>query len=141
TVVIVRLGPWIDPDSTEVHQQPGQYSGPDGRDAVGWRKRLTGLFKGRRSNATAVVEDHPYRTAECPIDDELITRLHDLSRSAQEQAIEQAWSIDWTLLASLRRQETDARDAKNAWLSLRKLGEIIALLGLGARFHRKSEAT
>ena len=88
-----------------------------------------------------MVEDHPYRTAECPIDEDLIARFHDLTRSAQEQAIEQAWSIDWTLLASLRRQEAEARAAKNAWVALRKIGEIISLLGLGARFHRKSGAT
>jgi serine/threonine protein phosphatase PrpC len=141
TVMIVRIGAWIDPDSTEVQQQPGQKPGYDGRDSVGWRKRFSGLFKGRRSSATQVVEDHPYRTAECPIDEDLIARLHDLTRAAQEQAIEQAWSIDWTLLASLRRQEADARSAKNAWAALRKVGEIISLLGLGARFHRKSVPT
>jgi protein phosphatase len=138
TVVIVRLGAWIDPDSTEVQQQPDPRLGLDGRDAGGWRQRLSSLFKGRRTSATTIVEDHPYRTAECPIDDELIRRLHELTRSAQEQAIEQAWSIDWTLLASLRRQEADARAAKNAWMALRKTGEIISLLGLGVRFHRKS---
>ncbi len=141
TVLIVRIGAWIDPDSTEVQQQPGQKTEHDGRDAVGWRKRFQGLFKGRRSSATQVVEDHPYRTAECPIDEDMIGRLHDLTRTAQEQAIEQAWAIDWTLLASLRRQEADARAAKNAWVALRKVGEIISLLGLGARFHRKGVPT
>ncbi len=141
TVLIVRIGAWIDPDSTEVQQQPGQITRHDGGDSVGWRKHFTGLFKNRRSSTTPVVEDHPYRTAACPIDEDLIGRLHDLTRTAQEQAIEQAWSIDWTLLATLRRQEADARTAKNPWMSLRKLGEIISLLGLGARFHRKSLPT
>lgn len=88
-----------------------------------------------------MVEDHPYRTAECPIDEGLIVRLDDLTRTAQEQAIEQAWAIDWTLLATLRRQEADSRASKNAWMALRKVGEIISLLGLGARFHRKSVPT
>jgi PPM family protein phosphatase len=138
TVLIVRIGAWIDPDSTEIHQQPDAKTGRDGLDRGGWRKRLTGLLKGRRSLAPPVVEDHPYRTYSCPIDDDLLSRLHDLTRTAQEQAVEQAWSIDWTLLASLRRQEAEANGAKNAWMALRKLGEIIALLGLGIRFHRKS---
>jgi len=135
TVLIVRIGAWIDPDSTEVHQQPDTKAS---RESEGWRKRLTGLLKGRRSSAPSVVEDHPYRTYTCPIDEDLLSRLHDLTRTTQEQAIEQAWSIDWTLLASLRRQEAEARAAKNWWMALRKLGEIIALLGLGIRFHRKS---
>jgi PPM family protein phosphatase len=138
TVLIVRIGAWIDPDSTEVQQQPDSKAIRDRRDNEGWRKRLTGLLKGRRNSGPAVVEDHPYRTYNCPIDEDLIARLHDLTRTAQEQAIEQAWSIDWTLLASLRRQEAEARAAKNAWMALRKVGEIISLLGLGVRFHRKS---
>ena len=58
--------------------------------------------------------------------------------AVQEQAIEQAWSIDWTLLASLRRQQADARAAGNDWVTLRKLGEIMRLLGQGARYHRKA---
>src|SRR5262249_47178242 len=129
------------PDSAEVQQQSDERPGRDGLPREGWRQRLTGLLKGRRrAPAAPVVEEHPYRTAECPINEELIARLHDLTRSAQEQAIEQAWSLDWTLLAGLRRQEADARDAKNAWVSLRKLGEILYLLGQAARFHGKSVA-
>ncbi len=138
TVLIVRIGAWIDPDSTEVQHQPDSKTGVEDRFRDGWRKRLTGLLKNRKSATPAVVEDHPYRTYACIIDEDLIAKLHDLTRATQEKAIEQAWSIDWTLLASLRRQETEARAAKNAWITLRKLGEIISLLGLGIRFHRKS---
>jgi protein phosphatase len=143
TVMIVRIGNWIDPDSTEVqHHQPGAKGGPDGGESEGWRSRLADLFRGRRrSPATAVVEEHPYRTAECPIDEDLIVRLDELTRTAQEQAIEQAWSLDWAVLGSLRRQEADARAAKNAWVSLRKLAEILDILGQAARFHRKNVGT
>jgi PPM family protein phosphatase len=139
TVIIVRIGPWIAPDSTEIHQQPDEGSRRDGSDRPGWRQRLTQLFKGRRSSADqAVVEEHVYRTAECPIDENLIIRLDELTRAAQEQAIEQAWSLDWTALATLRRQQAEARAASNHWIALRKIGEIIGLLGTGARFHRKT---
>ncbi|MGP0062094.1 MAG: PP2C family protein-serine/threonine phosphatase [Isosphaeraceae bacterium] len=138
TVVIVRIGAWIDPDSTEVHHQPDPKAMIDGSNREGWRKRLTGLIKGRKSTGPTVVEDHPYRTYSCTIDEDLIARLHDLTRTIQERAIEQAWSIDWTQLANLRRQEAEARAAKNSWMALRKVGEIISLLGLGMRFHRKS---
>jgi protein phosphatase len=138
TVVIVRIGPWIDPDSSEI-QQPVEKPGADGSARESWRQRLTGMFKGRkRSAGPAAVEEHLYRTADCPIDEDLIIRLDELTRVVQEQAIEQAWSIDWTLLAGLRRQEADARAARNHWVALRKLGEIIGLLGLGARYYRKA---
>ena len=76
--------------------------------------------------------------SECPIDEALIDRLDELTRNVQEQAVAQAWSLDWAALASLRRQVADARAAKNQWVSLRKIGEIIALLGQAARFFRKN---
>ncbi len=140
TVMIVRIGTWIDPDSAEVqNQKPAEKNdvahGPGG----GWRTRLLELIKPRRRAAAAsTVEDHPYRTAECPIDVPLIERLEELTRRVQEQALEQAWSLDWSALATLRRQETEARSSANHWMALRKLGEIIAILGEGGRFFRKN---
>jgi protein phosphatase len=139
TVVVVRLGAWIDPDSNEIQQQPAASVPGNDRDREGWRTRLADMFKGRRRvPAPQAVEEHVYRSAACPIDDDLIGRLHELTRGAQELAIEQAWSIDWTALAGLRRQEGEARAARNSWVTLRKLGEIIALLGQGARFHGRN---
>jgi protein phosphatase len=88
-----------------------------------------------------LVEDHPYRTAECPINEALVEKLDELTRNVQEQAIEQAWSLDWTALAALRRQGADARVAKNQCVSLRKIGEMISLLGQAARFYRKSASS
>jgi PPM family protein phosphatase len=138
TVVIARIGEWFDPDSAEVIQQ-GRTEKNDRHDRGTWRSRLTELVKGRlRNSSLTLVEDHPYRTAECPINEALLERLEDLTRNVQEQAISQAWSLDWTALASLRRQATDAGGGKNQWVSLRKIGEMIALLGQAARFHRKS---
>ncbi len=139
TVLIVRIGSWVDPDSSEVQQQAATPSKQNDTQSGHWRSRLTGLFKHRsRASAIAEEEKEPYRTAECPITPALIDRLEELTRNVQEQAIEQAWSLDWTTLAILRRQAADARATNNAWVSLRKLGEIIALLGQGARFFRKS---
>jgi len=140
TVMIVRIGTWVDPDSSEVQQQlTSVQTKQNNRASADWRSRLSGLFKSRnRPEANTHEEKEPYRTAECPITPALIERLEDLTRQIQEQAIEQAWSLDWTTLAVLRRQAADARAAGNAWVSLRKLSEIIALLGQGARFHRKS---
>ena len=140
TVLIVRIGQWVDPDSAEaLNQQP-----PEKNDRA--TARATAGVRGspswsRGDGATrrlALVEDHPYRTAECPIDEALIDRLDELTRNVQEQAVAQAWSLDWAALASLRRQAADARAAKNRWVSLRKIGEIISLLGQAARFYRKN---
>jgi serine/threonine protein phosphatase PrpC len=139
TVQIVRIGQWVDPDSAETlnQQTPEKNERNGGRRS--WRSRVYELFRRQRRNADLeLVEDHPYRTSECPIDDALIDRLDELTRNIQEQAIAQAWSLDWAALASLRRQATDARAAKNRWVTLRKIAEIISLLGQAARFHRKS---
>jgi protein phosphatase len=140
TVLIVRIGSWIDPDSAEVlEQQPAPAGDNDHPEREGWRSRLSDLIKSRRRTAsTPAAEDQPYRTALCMIDEGLIDRLDELTRRVQEQAIEQAWSVDWTAMASLRRQATDADSPSDLRVSLRKLGEIICLLGEGARYFRKN---
>ncbi len=140
TVQIIRIGPWIDPDSAETQNQLTSEEG-DGEPHLrqSWGSRLASLIKpGRRSGAMPAAEEHPYRTAECPIDDGLIDRLEELTRSSQEQAIAQAWSLDWTALAGLRRQASDSRAAGNRAAALRKLGEIMTLLGEAARYFRKT---
>jgi serine/threonine protein phosphatase PrpC len=137
TVVIVRLGQWVDPDSGEKSPVPKDERDRSGRE--GWRSRLAELVKGRRRQGSLhLVEDHPYRTAECVVNEGLIDRLDELCRNIYEQAVAQAWSLDWAALATLRRQAADARARNNHWLSLRKLGEIIAMLGQSARFFRKN---
>jgi protein phosphatase len=139
TVQIVRIGPWIDPDSAEIqrHDQPAGAT-PGKLKGEGSRWSLGALFKGRkRSPADEPAVDQPYRTTECPLSEPLLERLDELTRAVQELAIGQAWSIDWTALAGLRREEADARAAKNLWVGFRKVGEIISLLGQGARFARK----
>ena len=140
TVVIVRIGEWVDPDSGEtLNRVPTPKHVRDRSGREGWRSRLSELVTGRRRQGSlALVEDHPYRTAECNINETLVDRFDELTRNIQEQAIAQAWSLDWAALATLRRQATDARTAKNLWVSLRKVGEIISVLGQAARFFRKN---
>ena len=143
TVQIVRIGQWIDPDSAEVQNEETREPGNDRKgDRQSFASRLAGLFKpGRRAASVPGEEEHPYRTAECPIDDALIDRLEELTRNSQEQAIAQAWSVDWTALATLRREAADARSAGNRRVALRKIGEIMTLLGEAARFYRKTAGT
>jgi PPM family protein phosphatase len=140
TVLVVRIGPWIDPDSGEVsNQQTANAHEGNHRPRPGWRSRLADLLKPRRRPATVpVAEEHTYQTSECRVDDALLDRLGELTRVVQEQAIAQAWSVDWTALGALRRQAADARAAGNRWKSLRTIGEIVSLLGQSARFFRKA---
>jgi protein phosphatase len=145
TVLIVRIGPWVDPDSAEtVHQEPSAGDARNGnRSLSSWRDRLAGIFKTpKKAPPTLAPEDeHPYRSTECPVNEGLIERLSELTEQARESAIEQAWSIDWTELAGRRRKLAELRVGRNNWLTLRELGEIIAVLGQAARFHRKSTGT
>ena len=140
TVVIVRIGPWVDPDSAEVARQgSGEHKSTRKTKGPGVWERLAATIKNRgRAREPEVVEDHPHRTARCPIDEALIHKYDELTRHIQDQAVAQAWALDWTALAALRRQLADARATGNPRSSLRKLGEIIALLGQAARFARKS---
>ncbi len=139
TVVIVRIGSWIDPDSTE-SASPGKAllgsAGKSLRPSL-WQRVAAAVKNRGRSSAPTVVEDHPHRTAPCPLEEPMIQQLDELSRAVQDQAVAQAWSLDWTALATLRRQLADARSGGNRRSALRKLGEIIALLGQAARFARK----
>lgn len=137
TVVVLRIGPWTEPD-TDLDvptQQPAQAE----RDGRGFRDWLGRLFAGRnRQPAVETVEEEPYRTAECPISDELLNRLSELTRRVQQHAVENAWSLDWTQFAQFRREEGEARSADQRRKALKAIGEMIAVLGHAARFHRKA---
>jgi protein phosphatase len=141
TVLIVRMGPWVDPDSAETpHQKPSPKRDRNGQAPASWRDRLRGLFTGPKKTPVPLApeDEHRYRSAACPIDEALIERLSELTDQARELAIEQAWSVDWTELAGRRRKLAEARATRHDWLTLRELGEIIALLGQAGRFHRKN---
>jgi protein phosphatase len=140
TVVILRLGPWVEPESAQdMPTAPSHDDSANGTKGGGWRAGLAKMFTGRtRAPAVELVEDHPYRSAECPISVELVERLSELTRRVQTQAVEQAWSLDWTTFATHRRLETEARAAGKLRSALRNLGEMIVLLGVAARFHRKA---
>ena len=140
TVVIVRIGAvdrsrlGRDPAAARRRSRPATAT-TAGAGSIGSRDSSRGgSVRPARPSSRSICT----ASADCPIDEDLIIRLDELTRAAQEQAIEQAWSIDWTLLASLRRQQADARAARNDWVTFRKIGEIISLLGQGARFHRKA---
>ena len=72
------------------------------------------------------------------IDEALIDRLDELDPQHPGASDRASLVARLGRLASLEAPGTDARAAKNHWVALRKLGEIIALLGQAARFFRKN---
>jgi serine/threonine protein phosphatase PrpC len=140
TVVMLRIGPWIEPDTaTDLKASEGADNSNHSGKSKGWKLGLTNLFSGRgRQSAVATVEFEPYRTAECPISAELIERFHDLTRRVQNHAVEHAWKLDWTAFASYRREEAESKAAGNLRKTLKALGEMMAMLGTAARFARKT---
>jgi protein phosphatase len=139
TIVLLHLGPWIEPDTAEELATTPAKDSANGKKTEKKRFGLATLFAPRnRTPALATVEDHPYRTAECPITKDLIEKYVELTRRAQAHAVEHAWSLDWTQFAKHRRGETEARSAGNLRAALRELGEMMVLLGQAARFHRKT---
>ncbi len=143
TVQIVRIGPWVDPDSAELAHQDPTAKSQNGKKTPSWRDRVAGMFKSPKKAPVTLSpeEEHRYRSTACPIAESLIERLSDLTERVREAAIEQAWSVDWTELADHRRKLAESRVAHHNWLSLRELGEIIAMLGQAARYYRKSSGT
>jgi len=139
TVVILHVGPWVEPQSGKAEGEPPAQQPALGTPKRGRGLRLGNLFSSRnRRNVQTVVADTPYRTAECPINEALIANLTELVRNAQAMAIEGSWPLDWAILANFRREGEEARAAGDLRATLRCLGEAIVLLGLAGRIHRKS---
>jgi protein phosphatase len=141
TALILRNGPWVEPDTAQdiPVAAPPERAATNGGLGRGLKHALAGLFGGRgRAAAPAVVEDHPYRSADCPITADLIEKLSDLTRRVQNYAVENAWSLDWTEFAGFRRDEAEAKSNNNPRKALRAVGEMLTMLGHAARFHRKA---
>jgi protein phosphatase len=135
TAVIARIGPWAEPDdSGESAVLPGQAPG----------KRRSGFSLGgflgsfqRRSSRDEAITEEIHRTADCPVDDALLSRLGDDVRRVQATAVEQSWALDWSQLATLKRKCEEDRAAGRFTRALGWMGESIVLLGLAGRVHRK----
>ncbi len=138
TVIIARIGPWIEPESaTDVPEMAGSASSNGHARKAGWMKGISGLLGTKKKSASSV-EEHIYRTCECPITEDLVDRMADLVKKTQQIAVEQAWTVDWTLLSEQRRIASKLRKEGKLRHALLELGETIDLLGQAGRIHRKS---
>ena len=140
TAVILRIGPWVEPDTAEdLAIEAISPPNTNGRASGGWKSTLAGLIGGKRKPApTLTVEDHPYRTAACPISAEFLEKLTELTRRVQAHAVENSWALDWTAFSVQRRAEAEAKNLGNPRKQLKALSEMVAMLGHAARFHRKA---
>ena len=138
TVVIARVGPWVEPSddgrppTTEEHVVNGKDK------KAGWMKGITGLLAPKRKSGASGVEEHIYRSCECPISEEVVDRFAELVKKTQQIAVDQSWSLDWPALTESRRIAEDLRTRGNLRHALMEIGEAIDLLGQAGRLHRKS---
>jgi PPM family protein phosphatase len=137
TVVIVRIGPWVEADSTVEASAKGEGHSTNGKKPS-WRMGIGSLLGSKKKASASAVEEHVYRSCECPISEELVDRLDDLVRRAQQVAIDQTWQVEWTALADHRRIANNLRKEGNLRHALMELGEAIDLLGTAGRQHRRS---
>jgi len=136
TVVIVRIGPWSEPDAGAGAPDPGQAHAANGKNVGGWIK---GLFAAKkRGGAAAQAEEHLYRSCDCPVSEELVERMSELVAKVQQVAVDQTWPASWTALASHRRLASEARGRGELRPALKELGEAIDLLGQAGRVHRRT---
>ncbi len=132
TVVLARIGPWVEPESAQDIPRP--HSSENGAGRGGFLKRLFG----RKKPEPEPIEEHIYRTASCAITGEQVDVFSDQVRKVQATAIERTWPVDWTMLTAYRRQADEARAAGKSRSALRALGEAIVLLATAGRVHKKA---
>ncbi|MDX2039425.1 MAG: protein phosphatase 2C domain-containing protein [Isosphaeraceae bacterium] len=140
TVVVARIGAWVDPDSNQELPRVDPTAAGDARSGGGIGRALAGLFGGKRKAEPAPVEEHRYQTAECGFSNELLGRVNDLVAHSQNVAVEQAWHLDWPSLTGLRRQTKEALEQSKPHRALRSLGESMVILGTAGRQHKKAKA-
>ncbi len=137
TVIIARIGPWVEPESDpDISEIPGG-SGNGHASKGGWMKGITGLLSAKKK-ASSTVEEHIYRTYECPITLELVERMSEIVKKTQQTAVEQAWPVDWPALSDQRRIGSKLRKQGKLRHALMEYGEAIDILGQAGRIYRKS---
>ncbi|WP_169972990.1 PP2C family protein-serine/threonine phosphatase [Tautonia rosea] len=136
TVMVVRTGPWEDPDDPSRSVTTNGVAAEKAGKGKGFS--LTGLVNAfQRKPALEPVEESIYVSAPCPLDATLFDRLGEDLRRVHSTAVEQAWPVDWAELTRSRREAEACRAAGNHRLALKHLGEAIVRLGVAGRLHRK----
>lgn len=133
TVVVVRIGPYVEPGSAE-HETTSPASAkrePKGKFFSNWLGSLN------RKPAPPPVEEHRYRTAACPLDGLMLAKVYESVRNAQQLAVDSSWHLEWADLTEWRRKADAAIDAGEFRQALLCLGEAVELLGVAGRLHKR----
>ena len=134
TVIVVRVGPWVDPDDPQDNQPVAA------TPATGRKFSLGGLLGSLRKPAEQPVEDEPYRSFECPLNAEVVEKYAEFVARVEHLAHEHAWPADFAQLDALRARWLEALSHQHLHTSLRAIGEAIVLLGLAKRVFFKNRA-
>lgn len=137
TVVIVRFGPWADPDNPAASVEGPAPAKAEAKRGLSLASLVSAF---RRKPPEEPVEEHLYTSTGCGITEELVDGIANLVRKAQQVAMDQSWGVDWGQLAEHRREADQARQDQQLRRALRSLGEAIVLLGFAGRIHRKAQA-
>jgi protein phosphatase len=132
TVVIVRIGPWVEPGSSNGQaEEEATASKPKG-------SLFSSLIGSLRSKpAEPEVEEHVYQTDDCSLAPKLVAGINDVLKNAQAVAVDQTWGLDWAELSRERKAAEAAFTAGQHREALKHLAEAAAILGTAARLHRK----
>ena len=134
TVVMARIGPWVEPESNaDAKTLPGS---PSETVKKGWVQGLSSLLTPKKK--VERIEVNLYRSCDCPVSEEIVDRLAELVARTQQIAVDHTWPVDWAKLATLRRDITTNRTAGQLRRALKGIGEAIDLLGQAGRLHKKT---
>jgi serine/threonine protein phosphatase PrpC len=131
TVIVLRIGPWVEPGTTEM-AIPGASQPRKSRGSL-----FSGLIGSLGRKPPPPVEEHIYQSASSLITEAMLDQVAESIRHGQAVAVEQSWSVDWPTLANLLKDVQAARTVGDFQRALRFLGEALTLLGQAARHHRK----
>lgn len=132
TAVIARIGPWVEPGSSNGHKE----------EETAASKPKGSLFSSligslRPKPAEPEVEEHIYQTDDCSLTPKLVSGINDVLKNAQAVAVDQAWGLDWAELSKERKAAEAAFSSGQHRDALKHLAEAAAILGTAARLHRK----
>lgn len=132
TVIVVRLGPWIEPGTKSELDSGAQARGkPKGSFLTG----ILGSLKGKSNQD--VVDQEPYRTYDCALDAKLVNEMLEVTRSSQALAVDQAWPVDWPTLTKTRKLAEESTKAGDIPKAFRQVADVITQLGQAGRQFRK----
>lgn len=134
TVVIVRVGPFVDPETgreADAGQPPAE---EPRRFSLGG---LLGSFKRAKPVEEEYVEE-PYRSHPCPLTEEFLEDLVNLVGHTKGVALDQGWPLDWATFAATRKAAADARGEGRLVAALKATGECVEMLGIAKRLHTKN---